>query len=94
MNSQTAALPQAFSDFLAKVNLYIINPVIILLFALAAVAFAWGAFKYIANADNETERRKGGMGILYGIIGMFIMFSVFGLINLISGTLAGLGLFK
>lgn len=75
---------------IAKLNTAVVNPLITLLFGLAFVAFVWGVFKYIANADNETERRKGGMAMLYGLIGMFIMFSAFGIMNLIKNTIEGL----
>ncbi len=87
----TAALPQAFKDVLGKIEANILNPLILLLFGIATVVFMWGVVKYIANADNESERSKGSKAIVYGIVGMFVMFSVFGIMNLIANTVTSLG---
>jgi uncharacterized membrane protein YbhN (UPF0104 family) len=71
---------------LNNINRYILNPIILLLFSVALLVFFWGLFRFISNADNETERETGRQNIMYGLIGMFIMVSVYGLMRLVLGS--------
>jgi hypothetical protein len=50
------------------------------------VYFLWGGFLFIRGADSEEDRNVGRRHMIYGIIGMFIMLSVFGIINILLGT--------
>ena len=72
--------------FLNNVNEFVINPIILLLFAVALLVFFWGIFQFIANASSEEGRKTGQQHIMWGIIGMFIMISVYGIIRIILGT--------
>ncbi len=74
------------SNFLNKVNVAIINPLIILVFAIAVLVFFFGIFQFIYSTGESAERDKGKKKILYGLIGMFIMFSAYGLIRIVLGT--------
>lgn len=83
-------LPAAYADFdalMRKVNQTILNPLIILLFAAALVMFVWGVVEFAAGAGNEEKRSTGRRHILWGLLGMIIMISVFGIMQLIAGTL-------
>jgi len=55
-------------------------------FALALLIFFYGLFQFINKAGDSTSREEGKRKILYGLVGMFIMFSAFGLIHLILVT--------
>lgn len=90
MENILAAVPTAVTEIIGKIETNIVNPILTLFFAVALLVFIWGAFTYIAHADDSAKRSEGGKGMLYGIIGMFIMFSVFGIINLIGATVQGL----
>lgn len=74
------------APFLNKVNAVIINPLIILVFAIAFLIFFVGIFQFINGAGESTGREEGKRKILYGLIGMFIMFSAYGLIHLVLAT--------
>lgn len=63
------------------------KPVISLLFAVAFVVFVYGVFQFIAKRDDDKGREEGKNSIIYGILGMVIMLSVFGIIDIISGTI-------
>ena len=76
----------AVRAIIRKIDKFILNPIIIFLFAIALLVFIWGIFEFLSNADNETARTKGKRAILYGVIGMVIMVGVFGIINIIIGT--------
>jgi len=54
---------------------------------LELVLFISGIVRYIANADNETERSKGNKFMIWGLIALFVTLSVWGIIGLISNTL-------
>jgi uncharacterized membrane protein YdjX (TVP38/TMEM64 family) len=70
-----------------SISRVILNPLIVLLFALAIVYFVYGLAQYLLSPDNEEIRKTSKSHMLWGIIGMFIMVSVFGIINLIMNTL-------
>lgn len=72
---------------LQKILDNVVNPVVILMVALAVLYFIWGVFQFVRNAENPEERKKGGMNMLWGAIGLFIMVSAYGIINLILGTI-------
>lgn len=72
--------------FLAKVVVQVVNPIILLLAASAFVVFVWGVFEFIAHAGDETKRTEGRRAILWGIIGLVIIFGAYGIINLALGT--------
>jgi uncharacterized membrane protein YidH (DUF202 family) len=84
--AQTPAVPPTVLAFIGKVIDQILNPIIALLFALALVYFVFGVVKYIWNPDNEEERTNGRTAMIWGIAGMFVMVSVFGILRLIIYT--------
>ena len=72
--------------FLDSVVREIINPIILLLVAVAFVLFIWGVFEFVAHAGDETKRTEGKKAIMWGIIGLVIIFGAYGIINLALGT--------
>ena len=71
-----------------NVNIYIIRPIIILLFVLAALLFFFGLAKFILNTSggNEEGKKEGKRHMLWGIIGIFIMVSVYGILKILTNT--------
>ena len=80
-------MPQSLQNLISAVNHYIVNPLILLLFAVAMVVFLWGIIGYIKGAGDPKARESGRNHILWGLVGMAIMFSVFGIMHIIAGTL-------
>jgi len=74
------------NKFLGKIVTEIVNPIILLLAASAFVAFLWGVFQFIAHAGDEGKRLEGRNAILWGLIGLVIIFGAYGIINLALGT--------
>ena len=72
--------------FLSRVVAEIINPIILLLSAVAFVSFLWGVFGFIRNAGDETKREEGRSAIKWGLVGLVIIFGAYGIINLALGT--------
>jgi amino acid transporter len=77
----------SIDSFITNVNAQIINPLIILLFALAIVYFLFGVFEFIANQDNDEKKTSGKSHMLWGIIGLTIMMGVWAILGIILGTL-------
>ena len=78
-------MPSVIS-LLNRINDVILNPFIFLLFSVAFLVFIWGVFEYIRDAGNERERFGFKEKIMWGLIGMLIMVSVYGIIRLILTT--------
>ncbi len=57
------------------------------LFAVAFIVFLWGAFQtFVVGANNDEVKEKGKNLMLYGLIGFFVMVSVWGLVNILTGS--------
>ena len=74
------------NKFITNVVAEIINPLILLLAASAFVVFLWGVFQFIANAGDEAKRSQGKSAIVWGLVGLVIIFGVYGLINVVLST--------
>ena len=72
--------------FLKKVNQVILNPLILLAFSIAFAYFIYGIFKFLRLEAGDSSRKEAQDSILYGFIGMVVMFSVYGLIRFILAT--------
>jgi hypothetical protein len=57
-----------------------------LLFAVAMVAFIWGVIQFYINPDNEEKRKNGKNYIIGGLIGLFVMIAMWGLVGILTGT--------
>ena len=62
-------------------NLFVI-PV---LFGIATVIFLWGVIVYITSGGDEEKRKEGRNYIIYGLIGLFVMIALWGIINVMIG---------
>lgn len=88
MNFQIIPIAEANVVTLMKsVNRVIINPLIILLFSLAVVYFIFGLVKFLLAQGNEEVRKTSKNHMVWGIVGMFIMIAVFGIMNIILKTI-------
>lgn len=59
-----------------------------LIFAFAFAAFIWGVVNYFfLHGSNETKREEGRQFILWGILGMVVLVSVFGFVNILLSAL-------
>jgi uncharacterized membrane protein YidH (DUF202 family) len=73
-------------SFIFSVNSLIINPIIILLFALALAYFLYGIYEFISNQENEEKKTTGKSHMIWGIVGLVIMMGVFTILNMIMNT--------
>lgn len=62
--------------------------VVPIIFALAFAAFVWGVLKYFfLHGGEEKSREEGKQFVLWGILGMVALFSVWGFVNIMLSTL-------
>jgi len=71
----------SIQEIINKITTEIINPTIYLLFAAATAVFVWGIIQYIISA-GQGQAQKGKNIILYGLVGLFIMASAFGIVKI------------
>ncbi len=80
-------MPSKTVILISKIDKLILNPLIIAMFAVAIAYFLFGVVTFLSNSENEEKRSAGKQHMLWGIIGIFIMVAVFGIMHLILNTL-------
>ena len=84
------ALGQGFNtfylrDILVGIQL-VLEPAVLLLMAGAVLLFVWGVVIFIANANDEKARTEGKQRMVWGIVGLFIIVSMWGIVALLQST--------
>lgn len=74
-------MPSDFPSFLHNVSRVILNPLLTVLFAVAFLYFLVSVIKLI-NAEGK-ERDTARNAVMWAVVGMFVMVSVYGIINLV-----------
>ncbi|MFA5997501.1 MAG: hypothetical protein WC791_03370 [Candidatus Paceibacterota bacterium] len=72
-----------------RINEAILQPIITLLMALAVAYFLFGVMKFVKDQGSEEAQVEGKKHMLWGIIGLFIMVSVYGILNFINSFVQG-----
>ena len=80
------ALAQVTIESTLNRVLGILNGVIFLFITIAIVVFFWGLISYLANIGGEDAAKKGIQLMLWGVIALFVMVSVWGIIRLLQNT--------
>lgn len=63
-----------YETFLARISEQIIDPLITVLALAAFVLFVFGVFEFIKGADNDEARKTGQRHIIWGLVGLAILF--------------------
>lgn len=80
-----AAVILSVTDLLGKIATYVLNPLIILGFVIATAFLFYGIAEMIWKADSS-DLDKNRKNVMYGVVGLFIMFSVYGILRLTLDT--------
>lgn len=80
-----AQTPGSFRDFAALV-INIINILIPLVFGLTFLMFLVGVSWYIFSPGNEDNIKKGRQIMMWGVVILFVMLSIWGLVNLLANS--------
>lgn len=63
---------------------YVIDALIPILMTVALIVFMLGLVKYIFNTGDDTARKQGKWLMVWGIIALFVMVSVWGLTTFVG----------
>ena len=79
------ALAATLEDVLNKFGdlINIAGPIVV---GLALLYFFWGLANYIFSSDDPEKKESGRNIMIWGVIALFVMVSVWGLVNVISST--------
>ncbi len=77
----------SITSLIGAIEKVVINPLIIMMFAIALVYFMYGVTQFLLNPAKEEIRKSGKSHMLWGVVGMFIMVAVFGIMRLVLNTL-------
>ena len=77
--------PQNITQLYA-LALSLFNSAIPVLIGATAVVFLYGVVKYVAVGGDSGDRDEAIAYILYGLIGLFVMLSLWGLVGILTGT--------
>ena len=74
------------TNFASFVNVIIdfINYLVPVIMAMAVFAFMFGIQKYIYAGGSEEKLKGGREMMIYGVIGMVVIISVWGLVNVVA----------
>jgi uncharacterized membrane protein YidH (DUF202 family) len=73
-------------EFIQNVQREIINPFITLLALGAFIVFIWGIVEFIRNGDNAEKRKTGQQHMMWGVVGMVILFGAQAIVAIIART--------
>lgn len=73
---------------LGLLALNILNIVLLIILALAFLYFVLGVVRYIM-AKEAKAKEEGRNNMIYGIIGLFVIFSAWGLVRILQNTIFG-----
>jgi hypothetical protein len=73
----------SITGFLADVQA-ILNTLLPILVTIAVLAFFWGLAKFIFAAGDESAKAAGKNIMIWGIIALFIIVSIWGIIGLLA----------
>lgn len=62
------------------------NIVLYILIAVAVLYIVWNVVKYMIKPAGSEDRKEAGMAILWGIVGLAIIVSIWGLVNILTNT--------
>jgi hypothetical protein len=82
-SAQTSPITDVWSIF--RFIKRLLDTALPLIIAIAVVYFIWAIFMYVV-AVNDEKKAAAKDKIIYGIVGLFIMISVWGLVNILVRT--------
>ena len=63
------------------------NVAVPVVFAMAFIVFIFGIFRYfVVGGHDEEAKAKGQALMIWGIVGFFLMLSVWGLVHILTGS--------
>lgn len=64
----------------------VLRAIVPMLITVALIVFIWGLIKYLMQVGDEAKRKEGIQLMLWGVVAIFVMSSVWGLVRLLQNT--------
>ena len=64
----------------------VLNDIVWLLITIAIIVFFWGLVMYLLDINDAAKRNEGLKIMTFGIIALFVMVSIWGIIRLLQAT--------
>jgi len=64
----------------------LVNSAIWLLVSLAVIFIVWNSVQFILKAGDSEARKTYQAAIMWGIVGLFVILSIWGLVNILNNT--------
>lgn len=77
---------EAAATLLNNILRYIVNPAILLIFSLGFATFMFGMLQFMWSLNSGEVSQKGKNHMIWGVVGMFLMVSAYGIISIIDET--------
>ncbi len=61
--------------------------------SIAFLAFVWGIARFIKSSGSEAEMKKSKEFLIWGVIGIFVLATIWGIISFIRGEFGFSGTF-
>ena len=69
-------------EFAQSVQRTVYKPLVYVIVSFALLLFLWGVFRYIAQAGDEKHAAEGSKLMTYGILVLFVLTCVWGLVHM------------
>lgn len=79
-------VPTTLTGIITYFACFINDYLIPFVFAIAILYFIYGVVKYVIMADSDKAREEGRKFMIYGVVALFVMISVWGLVNILNKT--------
>lgn len=83
-----AQTPRTFAELVYMIISYI-NPIASILAAAAMLIFFYGIVLYVFKSADEESHERGRQLILWGVVALFVLFSVWSLAGILVNTFFG-----
>lgn len=81
--------PENFNDIVCILK-DLVTTAIPVVASLALVVFFWGLAKFILKADDVKAREEGRQVMMWGIVALFVLVSIWGIIFFLTNDILGL----
>jgi hypothetical protein len=76
-----------FNSFIKKLAVNIIDPAMVALGLAAFILFAFGVVEMIWNGNDQEKRITGRRHMIWGIVGLAIMFGAKAIVDIMTATI-------
>lgn len=83
------AAPPSNLTGLMRLFIELLDQAVVVVGALALLFFFWGLSQLLLNADNEDKKKTSKSIMVWGIIILFVMFSIGGILRILDNTFFG-----